>query len=433
MLTPKTLSNQLINMLRCYRLKPYLKNTLFEFPETPIQDKRCMIELKAGKPKKNLPNQKSLKENLNILLQQSHLKPWMEGILWELYWFVNVPNFENLHTFLEITRISIEKSLNNDNPLNYCNLKEVWPFLQLIIEKQHNKEFEEAKRLVPFLIKDIHISISNKITDILRFYNVQSEEEKREIFIATATGIGLDNFWNELTPLANEMSLNCHDLLVAYLDFYQSFALEEAHRIEINTTQTVSLIEAIESTLKQSSEQRDNKKISSLLWRLTLLNFPDDPEIFRRLRVLLELCLNNYSKYSHLSFNIFFSINIIFLFIRLLSSENQAQQIGLYFFSTLTLETLLKVDDWYIFSNISNKSYLKTWLALNSFLNSEEEAIRIGSVILLSKLISYSRSVEKFKYIESQELINACLDIDWVWSFVNHKNDHRCFPAIPCY
>jgi hypothetical protein len=303
-------------------------------------------------------------------------------------------------------------------------LEEVWPLLQLIIEKQHNKEFEGVRKIISFVIIDIHISISNRITDILSSYQTQSEEERQKIFIATATGIGLDEFWNELTPLANEMGLNCHELLTVYLEFYQSFPPGEAHGIEISTTQIVSLIETIESTLKHSNKPRDNQILSLLLWCLNSLKIPDTPEIFRRIRVLLELCLDSYSKYSYPSLNKFYSTNLVSLFIKLLPYGEQAQEIGLCFFTTLTPEILLKVDEWYIYKN-PNKSYPQRLFALNSFLNSEEEVIRIGSAILLSKLRNYSMSVKKLEYIESQELDHIYLDIDWAWSFVNHNDNHR--------
>jgi hypothetical protein len=111
--------------------------------------------------------------------------------------------------------------------------------------------------------------------------------------------------------------------------------------------------------------------------------------------------LDSYSKYSYPSLNKFYSTNLVSLFIKLLPYGEQAQEIGLCFFTTLTPEILLKVDEWYIYKN-PNKSYPQRLFALNSFLNSEEEVIRIGSAILLSKLRNYSMSVKKLEYIESQ-------------------------------
>jgi hypothetical protein len=417
--SPKTLSDQLITLLECSYIKLCLMYDLSKNSYI-LRGKNYKIKLENFQNDSLISSYNFLTENLKILLRTSPLEPWLEVSLWELYWFINEPNLDNIHTFLERSRLSLENSLNNDIFWNRCNLEGIWPLLHLLIQKQNGREFEEARRLIPFALKDIQISIKKKLMDMLTLYQEQSEEQKLKIFIATVTGVGLDEFWSELVPLASEMGLSCYELLSTYIQTYQIFSSGDDYEIECDTTQLINLIKATKRTLEQDNRQTKTE-IRNSLWCLMSLKLPDDPEIFRQLRVILELILADYLKYSDSRFTDFCFGNIVGLFLKLLVSENQAQQIVICFFTTLAPEIFFKIDYWH-FYRISNPNY---WFVLSSFLNHEEEVVRIGSAILLKRLKDSKRIDQKLRDRELKELENICLDTDWAWSFVNHDNNHR--------
>lgn len=422
---PKTVSEQVMLMLRCINLINFWSSKLkrHSFKEGIITTKKVKpgkwnflvlpaigIEIRIFETQLLFFGPKDIAQILGSLLRRCDLMPWLRLYLWIIFWYINEPNQADVSTFLESIRSTYQgtelfRSLGCDSML-----QKNWPLLSIAVKQQKNQGHKDINTLLPFLDAKNQISVAEQVASATREYFEQSNKtQQKQFYIALKAQHGLDKLLPHLIPLANQLDITVEQLVNVYVEGYRSENALFSH-IECTIDQLQGLLTASEDAIKTP------EKLVNLLSCLTELKFPPDPVVLKQAQRLLESVIKHWSNSSDLHL---LRLRII-LWLKLLSHDTKIQQIAPRLFATIPKTELLGLSDWPIQKNPS-KSFFKALFLLKSFLDHEEEAVRVGSALLIKGLI---KSIGGYGYQEVrrkklQELISAGLDADLGWSFAN--------------
>ncbi|HYO05389.1 MAG TPA: hypothetical protein VER14_00215, partial [Phototrophicaceae bacterium] len=186
---PKTLSDQLILMLRCLRIIPFLRMKVRSNRLDIRIDEGDSVILSAIRRPTRENYQSSVlfvpddtAETVERLLQHSELIPELRVSLETILWLINQPNQANVSSFIESIG-SIEQSVGLLRKfLSNSGLRETWPLLALAVERQKVKGQDAVNRLLPFLDGETQISIADQVVETIQEYFKQSDETQKQRF-----------------------------------------------------------------------------------------------------------------------------------------------------------------------------------------------------------------------------------------------------------
>ncbi|MEH1997338.1 MAG: hypothetical protein V7L00_00915 [Nostoc sp.] len=424
-LKPKTLSEQLILLLRCSRLLVELsmktnkrRNILIYGEEQEISQNTIAIRMmRIGlEPSDSMPKQ--VIDNIEELLQCHNLIPRLEVSLWSLLWFFKEPHLDNISVFMErLKLIHRTSSLSNKGWRSFALIKN-WPLLNLAVDKQLVEEQDSVNRLLPFLEAKKQIAIFKQIEEAILKYKQQSDDRQhlQKLIIAIHTQIGLDELLPELLPLTNQIGISVEDLAEAYIYSPISFS---TLKCEIDELYKILMI--VEEAIKQ------HKRLSRILVNLIELKWSSDPIFLRKAQDILELILTTWSQSLDDTIT-----NLCWVyFLKILSYDTPIPRIILLVFNTLPLKELLLNKREFYRSSISQNFLFKSTDVLESFLSHEDENVRIGSVFLLYLIFRSSmKSYKLSRKAEIQEAINLCFNADAGWSLINYDSNKHSLLGI---
>ncbi|MEG3988949.1 NACHT domain-containing protein [Microcoleus sp. S28C3] len=381
----KTLSDQLILMLRCLRIIPFLR--------MKVRSNRLDIRIDEGDAVLSLAIRRRTRENhqssvlfvpddtggtVERLLQHSDLIPELRVSLETILWLINKPNQANGSSFIESIR-SIEQSVALlIEFLVYSGLRETWPLLALAVERQKVKGQDAANRLLPFLDGETQISIAGQVVDTIQEYFKQSDETQKQLFfMALREQVGLEEILPGLKQLAEPMDLTVDELVGAYIPVYADYGYPGSRQNKY----TIDQIKKLLTTATDAIKQGDKPKRS--LWFIFEFPWPSDLAVIGQARQLLEVILDNYSESSEFSITELSAT----LFLKLLVYDTHIQEIAPRLFTILPLTKLFEFRIPRPIRAISGESYPKYLSVLQSLTQHPEEAVRVGSALLLKALI----------------------------------------------
>lgn len=418
---PKTLSEQLILTLRCLRIIGFLRmqarsnsldmrigegDTVFSFTarmRTRVNHQSFIL---------SVPDDTG--ETVKLMLQHSDLIPELRVSLWAIFWLINKPNQANVSSFFESIS-SIEQIPTLLRKLwFYSGLRETWPLLALAVERQKIKGLDAVNQLLPFLDGETQISIADQVAEIIEKHLKQSDETQKQRFgIALQALIGLDEILPELKQLAESMGLTPDELVGAYITVYFGYPGSQQHEY------TIDHIQKLLTIAKDAIEQGDNPKRA--LWSIFELPWPSDPAVIGQARQLLELILDNYSESSEFPIAELSAT----LFLRLLAYDTQVKEIAPRLFAILPPTELLKIRRPWPLHTVFRELSSESISVVQSLTQHEEEAVRVGSALLLKAVIDSIDHYLGSRRPEFKWLKNMRIDSSLGMSFINDDDSKR--------
>jgi hypothetical protein len=419
---PKTLSEQLILMLRCLWFTCNSRKEILNHVDILIEDHYTILKaVLYGRTKLNhklilRSVSDKLVKDIDALLRRADLMPWLRGVLWVIYWLINQPSQTKVITFLN------EMNLNDQTyellrKLWFSSpLKKVWPLLTLAIERQKTELQNTVDQLLPFLDASTQISVYEQIIEKIREYFQQSEvAQKQQLIIALQTQIGLDELLPELVTLAESMGLTVEDLVGAHIIVPSYVFSDIPQSINCDNDQLSKLLTIAYNLIKQG------KTPVQSLWSLIDNSCVFDAVVVKQVLQILELILENYSESSEYSIA---SISVA-LFIKLLACDTQVEEIASCLFTTLPLVKILEIRIPGSFLQACVRYNPKFLQIMQSLLTHKEEAVRVGIALVFKVIVDLKTPRYPRKYI-SQEFKNIRIDFSLGMSFINHENSkHR--------
>ena len=414
---PKLLSEQLIVMLRCSELTAYCLST---FSRTGRHGSNSdeIVGVMVGKTLSlhSVPN--GVAEAVNSMLQRSDLVPSLRVQLWKLFWFINKPKRENVSAFLkDIWAIQqIQKHLAHF--WQYSDFTSNWPLLALAVEQQQIKGPEAIARLMPFLDEDNQLAVAKQVKEAIRDYLAQAEKtQKAQFFIAVRAQMGVEKLLPQLVPLTKEMSITVEELVDAHIG---SYGYSYPGIIEYTIDQFQNLLTAAKGVID------NHNKLARLLRCLTAeIRWPSAPKLLKQAQQLLELILEQGTTLPE---RLPADLTVIF-FLKLLAYDAQIQQTGQRLFRTLSQTELLELRPWPIREVISG-FLSKSLSGLKSFLTHDDEAVRVGSALVLQAITEATDRYVRVGREELEEIRNIRLDPEMGRSFLEHEDSKRRLVGI---
>jgi nucleoside-triphosphatase THEP1 len=178
---PKTLSEQLILLPKCFMFLAYLrlkiprnKAELFEnINHTSNNLANLRLKNIKQQPYNFIPN--AIVQALELLLQRTDLLPQLQVSLWTLFWSFTEIDMNNVSTFLEKIK-SIQQKLSIPKGWWYDSLAGFCPLLPLVIEKQQIGDQDAVNKLLPFLETKTQISIIREIEESIIQYRASASQ-----------------------------------------------------------------------------------------------------------------------------------------------------------------------------------------------------------------------------------------------------------------
>jgi hypothetical protein len=420
---PNTLSEQLIVMLRCIYVISYLKRQVISRIEIPFETgdtaslpaigwrMRCFESPHIP----SLPN--NITERINGLLQRSDLMPYLRVSLWTLFWFINEPSLTYVSSFLENIRLVKQMHTLFERWWRYVDLDDIWPLLTLAVEQQNIKGDEAVEKLLPFLEAKSQISVAKQVIEVVTEYIAQSDErQKNSFYIAMRAELGLDKFLPKLIPLANQMGITVEKLVGTHIHRYY----HSSEPIECSINQIRDIVRAAEEAIEQSDK---SGKLRRLIWCVLETEWSYDPDSCKQVRKLLVILLNSGSE----EFS-FVPLSVI-LFLKLLAYEIPTHELASHLFATLPLNQLLKLREFHYRPFLKELSSENLYV-LKSFINHEDEVVRVGIALLLKGIIKAFVRYRGREVHKSQPLNNIRCDTQLGWSMVNSDETERRLAGI---
>lgn len=152
------------------------------------------------------------------IMEKQDLAPDLLIVLWILYWLIDPPNEVSVIEFLKRVKHSFSQekfALCFKTPY-WRHLRRQWPLLSLIIEKHFDKNVEELEPLLPYVTKEQHFRVSQKINSALQKLSEKLTEDNILDF-------DLNLRWGEiellpiLSDLAKSLNMNEIDIFNAYV------------------------------------------------------------------------------------------------------------------------------------------------------------------------------------------------------------------------
>ena len=420
---PKTLSEQLILILRCLRIIAFLR--------MQIRNNRLDIRIDEGDSVLSSAIRRQTRENyqssvlfvpddtaetVERLLQHSELIPELRVSLETILWLINKPNQANVSSFIESIG-SIEQSVGLLRKFLFnSGLRETWPLLALAIERQKVKGQDAVHRLLPFLDGETQISIADQVVETIQEYGKQSDEtQKQRFFMALREQVGLDEILPGLKQLAEPMGLTVDELVAAYIKVYSGYGYPGSRQNEYTIDQIKELLTTATDAIKQGDKPKRP------LWFIFEFPWQSDLAVIGQARQLLEVILDNYSESSEFPLTDLSAT----LFLKLLVYDTHIQEIAPRLFTILPLTKLWKIRIPSLIRAISGKKFSKYLSVLQSLTQHEEEAVRVGSALLLKAVRD---SIDRYPgYIKNEFkwLKSLRVDSSLGMSFINDDDSKR--------
>jgi hypothetical protein len=295
-----------------------------------------------------------------------------------ILWLINQHNQANGSRFIESIR-SIEQSVEIlRNFLSNSGLRETWPLLALAVEQQKVKGQDAVNRLLPFLDGETQISIADQVVETIQEYFKQSDEtQKQRFFMALREQIGLDEILPGLKQFAEPMDLTVDELVAAYIKVYSGYGYPGSQQNEYTIDQIKKLLTTATDAIKQGDKPKRP------LWFIFEFPWPSDLAVIGQARQLLEVILDNYSESSEFPITELSAT----LFLKLLVYDTHIQEIAPRLFTILPLTKLGKIRIPWLMRAISGEIAPEYLSVLQSLTQHEEEAVRVGSALLLKAVI----------------------------------------------
>lgn len=420
---PKTLSEQLILMLRCLRIIAFLR---MQLPSNRLDmriDEGDAVLSSAIRRQTRENYQSSVlfvpddtAETVERLLQHSDLIPELRVSLETILWLINQPNQANVSSFIESIRL-IEQSVELlRNFLSNSGLRETWPLLALAVERQKVKGQDAVNRLLPFLDGETQISIADQVVETIQEYFKQSDEtQKKRFFMALREQIGLEEILPGLKQFAEHMDLTVDELVGAYIKVYSGYGYPGSQQNEY----TIDQIKKLLTTATDAIKQEDKPKRP--LWLMFEFPWPSDLAVIGQARQLLEVILDNYSESSEFPLTELSAT----LFLKLLVYDTHIQEIAPRLFTILPLTEFLEIRRPWLIRAISGEISPNYLSVLQSLTQHEEEAVRVGSALLLKAVIDSIDGYPGSRKTAFKELKSLRVDSSLGMSFINDDDSKR--------
>ncbi|MBU7584558.1 MAG: NACHT domain-containing protein [Nostoc sp. TH1S01] len=400
--TPKNISEQLILMMKCIQFVTYLQrqSSLHKIliPEVDIE-----VRLVKPQPLISIPDK--MTKVLDNLLQDSNLLELPKLYLWIIFWYINEPNYENISNFFKCL-CKNEQILKNTDIFRYTiySFRENRPILYIAFRYYKEQGNNIINKLLPFLDSKTHISIAQELVDTIQQSIEQSEQQK--LIVPLVTRVGLSEIFPQLVALANQIDISIDDLLDYHIRGY-SFKNFQLQQLEITTRQIQYLLDATEDI------NRNSNKLINLLWTITDFTLPYNLELYRQLEQLLELMIQRWSSSSE------FSIYIITCwFLKLLDYGYKPDKLACLLFTKIPQKEFLNLIYFSIREGVANWS-MQSLSVLKSFLYHEQEAVRIGTAIIVKALINFPENYRGIDVNKIEQLKNIRLSADMGWNYAN--------------
>lgn len=426
---PKTLSEQLILLLRCSILCTYLVRKTNEIRFSLYRKNYKKTSLKIRKKTRiseliselELPDflPKEIIYEIENLLQSHNLIPQLEVSLWSLFWFFNNPDCDNISRFLErFKSIKGTPSLFNKWGLNFA-LSYNWPLLNIAFNKQLVESQDTVNTLLPFLEARKQVAVLEQFEEAILKHNQQSGniQNLKKLVIAIHTKIGLDELLPQLVPLANQMGINVEDLVEAYT--YNPTILGE---FKYETEELYQILINAEVAIEK------HKRIDNILLYILEVEWPSEPGFLSKLQDILKLILTTWNE----SLDYTLANLCLAYFLKLLTYDDQIQKIIPLLSATLPLNELLNNKNSWSVRQISGNYFLDSLTVLKSFVTHKDESTRIGVVLLLFLIIDSSIEHEYLRKIKIRQLTNMYFNAELAWKFIN-SDDTKSFLAGVAY
>lgn len=211
------------------------------------------------------------------------------------------------------------------------------------------------------------------------------------------------------------MGITVDELVGAYITVYRGYSYTGFHKAEYSIDQLQKLLITAEEAVKHGD------KPGRSMGPLFEGSWSSAPAVVRQARQLLELILDNYSEPSEFPVA---SLSVA-LFLKLLAYDTQIQEIAPRFFAILSHNDFFEIRTSLLFLVVIGDFSLKWLSVLQSFLNHEEKAVRVGGALLLKAIIDSTNQYPEVRKNEFQELKNIRIDSNLGMSFIN-DDDRRC-------
>jgi hypothetical protein len=417
---PKTLSEQLILMLRCLRIIAFLKMQVRSNRLDTRIDEGDAVLSSAIRRQTRENHQSSVPddtaETVDRLLQHSDLIPELRVSLETILWLINKHNQANGSRFIESIR-SLEQSVGHLRKfLFYSGLRETWPLLALAVEQQKVKGQDAVNRLLPFLDRDTQISIAHQVLETIQEYLQHSDEMQKQLFfLALREEMGLDEILPGLKQFAEPMELTVDELVGAYITVYPDYGYPGSQQNEYTIDQIKKLLTTATDAIKQGDKpKRPLELIFEFPW-------PSDLAVIGQARQLLEVILDNYSESSEFPLTELSAT----LFLKLLVYDTHIQEIAPRLFTILPLTKLCKIRIPWLMRAISGEIAPEYLSVLQSLTQHDEEAVRVGSALLLKAVIDSIGGYLGSKKTASKKLKSRRVDSSLGRSFINDDDSKR--------
>ncbi|MEG4365304.1 hypothetical protein Q5692_31500 [Microcoleus sp. C2C3] len=317
-------------------------------------------------------------ETVERLLQHSELIPELLVSLETILWLINKPNQANGSSFIESIG-SIEQSVGLLRKFLFnSGLRETWPLLALAVEQQKVKGQDAVNRLLPFLDGETQISIAGQVVETIQEYFKQSDErQKQRFFMALREQIGLDEILPGLKQFAEPMDLTVDELVGAYIKVYSGYGYPGSQQNEYTIDQIKKLLTTATDAIKQGDKPKRP------LWFIFEFPWSSDLAVIGQARQLLEVILDNYSESSEFPITELSAT----LFLKLLVYDTHIQEIAPRLFTILPLTKLFEFRIAWLIRAISGEIAPEYLSVLQSLTQHEQEAVRVGSALLLKAVI----------------------------------------------
>ncbi|WP_445249896.1 NACHT domain-containing protein [Microcoleus sp. OTE_8_concoct_300] len=420
---PKTLSEQLILMLRCLRIIAFLRMQLRSNRLDMRIDEGDSVLSSAIRRQTRENYQSSVlfvpddtAETVERLLQHSELISELRVSLETILWLINQPNQANVSSFIESIR-SIEQSVGHLRKFLFnSGLRETWPLLALAVERQKVKGQDAVNRLLPFLDGETQISIADQVVETIQEYFKQSDEtQKQRFFMALREQIGLDEILPGLKQFAEQMDLTVDELVGAYIKFYSGYEYPGSQQNEYTIDQIKKLLTTATDAIKQGDKPKRP------LWFIFEFPWPSDLAVIGQARQLLEAILDNYSESSEFPITELSAT----LFLKLLVYDTHIQEIAPRLFTILPVTKLWKIRRRWLICAISGEIAPEYLSVLQSLTQHEEEAVRVGSALLFKAVIDSIDRYPGYRKTAFKALKSIRVDSSLGMSFINDDDSKR--------
>ena len=420
---PKTLSDQLILMLRCLRIIPFLRR---QVPSNCLNiriDEGDSVLSSAIRRRTRENHQSSVRfvpddtaGTVERLLQHSELIPEVRVSLWTIFWLINQPNQANLSSFIERICLIEQSVAHLRKFLFYSGLRETWPLLALAVERQKVKGQDAVNRLLPFLDGETQISIADQVVETIQEYFKQSDEtQEQRFFMALREQVGLEEILPGLKQLAEPMGLTVDELVGAYITVYPDYGYPGSQQNEYTIDQIKKLLATATDAIKQGDKPKRP------LWLIFELPWPSDLAVIGQARQLLEVILDNYSESSEFPLTELSAT----LFLKLLVYDTHIQEIAPRLFTILPLTKLCKIRIPSVIGAISGEIAPEYLSVLQSLTQHDEEAVRVGSALLLKAVIDSIDGYPGSRKTAFKGLKSIRVDSSLGMSFINDDDSKR--------